>query len=76
VHKSRAAAKYDRLIPVEREVLHLCAEGHSSVAIATKLPLSVRAVETHHANVMHKLGLPTETELVRYVLRRRILSET
>jgi DNA-binding NarL/FixJ family response regulator len=43
----------------------LFAAGHTPTAIATQLSLSVRAVEAHHAEVMRKLALRTETELVR-----------
>ena len=64
---------YDTLSGREREVLHLAAEGHTSAEIAGRLYISSRTVETHRANLMHKLGLRTQTELVRYALRRGIL---
>jgi two-component system response regulator NreC len=65
--------KYDTLTGREREVLQLAAEGHTSAAIAERLFISTRTVETHRANLMNKLGLRTQTELVRYALRRGIL---
>jgi len=54
-------------------VLHLAAEGHTSAEIARRLFLSPRTVETHRAAMMRKLGLRTQTDLVRYAIRRGIL---
>jgi DNA-binding NarL/FixJ family response regulator len=62
------------LTPREREVLHLAAEGHTSGEIAARLHISPRTVEMHRANLMRKLGLRTQTDLIRYALRRRIIS--
>jgi len=64
---------YETLTTREREVLHLAAEGHSGPEIASRLSISHRTVETHRANLMRKLGLQTQTDLVRYALRRGII---
>ena len=64
---------YETLTNREREVLQLGAEGHTNAEIAGRLFISPRTVETHRANVMHKLGLRSQTELVRYALQRGIL---
>jgi two-component system, NarL family, response regulator NreC len=64
----------DKLTPREVEVLRLVALGYTSVEIARKLHLSPRTVETHRAHIFTKLGLPTRAELVRYALRRGLLS--
>lgn len=64
---------YETLSTREREVLHLAAEGHTSPEIGTRLFISTRTVETHRANLMRKLGLRTQTDLVRYALRRGIV---
>ena len=51
------------LSPREIEVLELMAIGLSNVAIATRLVLSTRTIETHVNNVFLKLRLhPTEDE--------------
>jgi two-component system response regulator NreC len=63
----------DALSPREVEVLRLIALGHTSVEIARMLDLSPRTVETHRANVYHKLELSTRAELVRYALQRGLL---
>lgn len=75
IQKGEAATQdiYETLTTREREVLHLAAEGHKIAAIAARLFISPRTVETHHANLMRKLGLRTQTDLIRYALRRGIL---
>jgi DNA-binding NarL/FixJ family response regulator len=64
---------YEALTDREREVLQLAAEGLSNPEIASRLSISPRTVETHRANLMRKLGLKTQTDLIRYALRRGIL---
>lgn len=71
-----AADKDEQLTLLEREVMLLFAQGHAYAAIAAKLSVSVEAVEMHHASLIKKLGLSTDVELVRLVLRQRILSES
>jgi DNA-binding NarL/FixJ family response regulator len=64
---------YDTLTPREREVLRLTAEGESSAAIAARLAISPRTVETHRANLMRKLGLRAHGDVIRYALKRKIV---
>jgi two-component system response regulator NreC len=64
---------YEKLTSREREVLHLAAEGHSSSEIAERLSISSRTVETHRANMMRKLDLHSQTDLIRYALKRGII---
>ena len=64
---------YETLTAREREVLHLAAEGFNNVEIGAKLFISPRTAENHRAAVMRKLGLRTQTDLIRYALRRGIL---
>ncbi len=68
-----ASDSYDTLTTREREVLQLAAEGHTSQDIAGRLGISPRTVETHRANLMRKLGLAGQTDLIRYSIRRGIL---
>jgi DNA-binding NarL/FixJ family response regulator len=69
-----AAPAYESLTPREREVFHLMAEGLANAAIAERLFISGRTVETHRANIMRKLGLRTQTDVVLLALRRGILT--
>lgn len=68
-----AVDPYERLTNREREVLHLAAAGHSSTEIAERLSISSRTVETHRANMMRKLDLHSQTDLIRYALKRGII---
>ncbi len=61
------------LTPREREVLALAAEGMSMAAIAEKLFISPRTAETHRTNLMQKLGLQSQTDLVRFAIRRGLI---
>jgi len=64
---------YETLSAREREVLHLAAKGHTNQDIARRLTISRRTAETHRANLMRKLGLKGEKDLIRFALRRGIL---
>jgi|SRR5579871_2590766 len=61
---------YDLLTDREREIFQLAAEGQNNVSIASLLAISPRTVEIHRLNMMRKLKLRNQTELVRYALRR------
>jgi two-component system, NarL family, response regulator NreC len=65
--------KYATLTSCEREVLHLVAEGLTNQEIATRLGISSRSAETHRSNLMHKLDLHTQADLIRFALRRGII---
>ena len=65
---------YDKLTVREREILQLAAEGQDRKAIAKRLFISQRTVETHRAHIMHKLGLHSQTDLVRFSIRRGIIT--
>jgi DNA-binding NarL/FixJ family response regulator len=58
----------DALSGREHDVLRLLALGHTNQEIASMLAISVRTVETHRAHIVHKLGLKTRAELVRYAI--------
>jgi DNA-binding NarL/FixJ family response regulator len=52
----------------ELEILTLIADGKTSRAIARKLGITVRTVETHRANMMAKLDVDNVAGLVRYAV--------
>lgn len=74
VYVETARNSHDVLTAREREVLHLAAEGHTNEEIARRLCISRRTTETHRANMMHKLGLKTYTELVRFAMREGLVA--
>jgi DNA-binding NarL/FixJ family response regulator len=71
--KIGAMDKHETLTTREREVLQLSAEGHTSSVIAARLGISTRTAETHRSRLMHKLGLHTQSDLIRYALKRGII---
>lgn len=64
---------YDSLTNREREVLQLMAEGLGNHEISNRLSISPRTVEIHKSNVLHKLNLNSQVEVVRFALKRGIL---
>lgn len=65
--------RYETLTNREREVLQLTAEGCTSAEAAARLSISPRTAEGHRANVMRKLGLQSQAELIRFALERELL---
>jgi DNA-binding NarL/FixJ family response regulator len=65
---------YQDLTERERIVLQHAAEGFSNAEIGKKLFISSRTVESHRANMMKKLNLTCQTDLVRFAIRRKIIS--
>jgi DNA-binding NarL/FixJ family response regulator len=63
---------YDALTLREREVLRLTAEGQSGAEIARRLFISPRTVETHRTNLMRKLGVRNQKELVRFAVQHGV----
>jgi two-component system response regulator NreC len=61
------------LTPREKEIIRLLAGGSSNKEIALALGISIRTVETHRANLMHKLGIDSLAALVRYAVRNHII---
>ena len=56
----------------EKEILQLIAEGYSSKQIAKHFTLSVNTIHVHRNNMMRKLGIHRQAELVRYALKEGI----
>jgi DNA-binding NarL/FixJ family response regulator len=71
---TRPPDRYDLLTLREREVLQLAAQGLTNAEIGERLAISARTAETHRANFMRKLGLQSQTELVRFAVNRGLLS--
>lgn len=60
------------LTPKEKEVLQLIAEGYSSKQIAKNFNLSLNTIHVHRNNIMKKLGIHKQAELVRYAIKEGI----
>lgn len=60
----------------EQEVLRMIAWGYSNKEIAARLNLSVKTVEAHKANAMHKLDMRSRIDIVRYAILQGWLQNT
>ncbi len=60
----------------EGEVLRLIAWGYSNKDIAVRLDLSVKTVETHKSNAMHKLQMRSRIDIVRFAVLQGWLEDT
>jgi DNA-binding NarL/FixJ family response regulator len=65
---------YKQLTDREREILKLLAEGHNTREIADMLAISPKTVEGHKTNLMNKLDLHNRTDLIKYALRKGIIT--
>ncbi len=63
-----------RLTPRQREILQLLAEGRSAKEIAAMLAISARTVEFHKYQMMETHGLHSTAELVRFAIKRGIVT--
>ncbi len=61
--------EYGQLSSREQEVLRMIAEGVPARDIAERLFISVKTVENHRTNILHKLGLKSTVDLVKYAAR-------
>ncbi len=68
------AGPLDPLTPRQREVLKLIAEGLGTKAIAFRLGVSVKTVETHRAQLMERLDIHDVPGLVRFAVRSGLVS--
>src|SRR6266852_457839 len=57
----------------ELEVLKMIALGKTISQIAEELHLSVTTVSTYRARLLEKMGMTTNTELMRYALHNRLI---
>ncbi len=64
-----AEQRFDRLTPREMEVFRLVAQGMTSQAIANKLGISGRTVESYRAQIMEKLQMDSVASIVRLAVR-------
>ncbi len=71
--RASGSKKYKSVLtPKEREVLQLIAEGYSSKKIAAEFGLSLNTVHVHRNNIMRKLKIHKQADLIRYALKEGI----
>ena len=58
----------------EKEIIKLVAESYSNGEIAEKLMISVRTVNAHKNNIMRKLHMKSNVDIVKYALVNKIIN--
>lgn len=66
--------KHVLLTAREVEIVRLVAAGMSSRAIAERLSISVKTVDTHRSNILEKLGARNSAELIKFAIREGIVN--
>ncbi|MGQ9545872.1 MAG: response regulator [Dehalococcoidia bacterium] len=74
VSKEGEKDSYEHLTDREREILKLVAEGHTAREIADMFVISLRTVETHKSNLMKKLNIHNKADLIRFAIRKGIIT--
>jgi len=58
----------------EKEIIRLIAEEFSNQEISDRLHISLRTVETHRRNIMHKLKMKSVVSLIRYAITHHLVT--
>ena len=74
LRNGRDTDEFQRLSTREREVLPLIADGRADYDIASTLHISPYTVQTYRQRIMKKLDVHSRTELLKYALRKGIVS--
>lgn len=67
-----SCSAHERLTDREFEVFRLIAAGMSVTDIAVRLNLSAKTISTHKANLMQKMNLHNQSELIRYAIKHGV----
>ena len=68
-------SKYDKVVELtrkEREVLQLISEGYSNREVAESMCLSANTIHAHRNNIMRKLDIHRQADLIRYAIKEGI----
>jgi DNA-binding CsgD family transcriptional regulator len=62
------------LTPRQRQVLQLLAEGRTMKETADFLHVTPRTIAFHKYRIMEEFGLKTNSDLVKFAIRERVVS--
>ena len=65
--------EYSTLSEREKDIFLFFAEGKSTKEISDKLFISVKTVNTHKQNILDKLGLKSNADIVKYALKNGLI---
>ncbi len=60
----------------EYQIFRMIASGKSISDIAERLNLSVKTVSTHKSNILQKMNMTTQADLIRYALTHRLVEDS
>ena len=60
----------------EFQIFRMIADGLSVSDIAARLSLSVKTVSTHKSNILQKMNMSTQAELIRYAITNRLVDDS
>jgi len=72
-HVEALETAHSQLTAREREVLQLIADGHTTQGVAELLAISPHTATRHRANLMQKLDVHNQVELVRAAVARGLI---
>ncbi|MEQ9408948.1 MAG: response regulator [Fuerstiella sp.] len=67
----RISERFDTLTPSEIEVLKLIVRGETNKAVALKVGVSIRTVESRRSSIFEKMDISSVAELVHHVMIAR-----
>lgn len=73
VFNRQEGVPHEGLSARERQVFIMLASGRTVSEIASELCLSIKTVSTHKSRFMQKMHLQTQTDLVRYAIRNKLI---
>lgn len=65
-----------RLTKREKQILHMIAEGKTSIIIANELFLSPLTVDTHRKNLLQKFHAKNSTELINLAMQQNMIENS
>lgn len=68
----RETEKRESLTRRELEIIRNVVDGQTNREIADTLCISIRTVDSHKNNIMHKLNLKSSVELVKYAIKNNL----
>ena len=71
----KITSNIDLLTTREREVMKLIAEGYRNKDIAQHLTISLKTVEKHRSNMLHKLDLHSTSSITSYAIKNKLTSD-
>ena len=74
IHTGNGQPAHEKLSIREMEVYMLLVTGHSVTAIAQQLAISIKTVSAHKVNLMHKLGIENNADLVRFAISHHLIA--